>query len=225
MHTMKRQNQRGGSALEFALVAITLVPMILGTSVFGINMIKIEQTEQVSHEAGRLFAAGVDLSQPGNQTLLTTIGNDVGLSTTSSQSNAVLILSALTYVDVATCAAAGHVDSNGNPSGCTNYGQWVFTIRLTIGNPSIRSSSLGSPLTGGPTGVTVNSDGTIPLDQYVTEAGAVATFSSINPYSNVGGNASGLPSGQFLYIAEAAANTFQMAPFTNLGSTYAFGIF
>jgi hypothetical protein len=50
----------------------------------------------------------------------------------------------------------------------------------------------------------------------------VATFSSINPYSNVGGNASGLPSGQFLYIAEAAATTFTMSPFTGTGATYSF---
>jgi hypothetical protein len=220
---MQRQKERGGSVLEFALVSLTLVPLMLGTGVLGVNMIKVIQTEQVAHEAGRMFAEGLDMSQPGNQTVVATIGSDIGLSTTAGQGNAEVILSALTYVDKAACASAGMVDLNGNPtSGCTNYGQWVFTIRLNIGNSSIRSSSLGSPLVGGPTGVTINSDGTISLPDYVTKSGAVATFSSINPYSNVGGNASGLPSGQFLYIAEAAATTFTMSPFTGTGATYSF---
>jgi hypothetical protein len=98
-------------------------------------------------------------------------------------------------------------------------------MRLTIGNSGVRASNLGSPLVSGPTGVTVNANGTIAMSDYVTKAGAVAQFSSINPYSNAGGNVSGLPSGQFLYIAEAAASNFQMAPYVGAGSVYAFGIF
>jgi hypothetical protein len=223
---MKRTKERGASVLEFALVSLAMVPLLLGTGVMGINMIEVEQTEQVAHEAGRMFAAGLDMSQPGNQTVLATIGTDLGLSTTSGQGNAVVILSAITYVDQPTCAAVGEVDSSGNPtSGCTNYGNWVFTMRLTIGNPSLRQSNLGSPLVSGPTGVTINSNGTIPMDEYVTQSGAVATFSSINPYSTAGGNVSGLPSGQFLYVAEAAASTFTMSPYNSSSTTYAFGIF
>ncbi len=223
---IKRRQERGGSVVEFGVVAMSLVLMMVGTGVFGVNLIKVEQTEQVSHEAGRMFAAGLDLSLPGNQTIIATIGTDLGLSTTAGQGSSDVILSALTYVDKATCASDGQVDAQGNPTaGCTNYGQWVFTIRLVIGNSSVHSSGLGSPLTGGPTGVTINSDGTISLSDYVTKSGAVATFSSINPYSTAGGNVSGLPSGQFLYIAEASALTFTMAPYTSPAATYACGIF
>jgi hypothetical protein len=219
----KRKNERGGSVIEFALVAVTLLPLILGTGVMGVNMIKVLQTEQVAHEAGRMFGQGLDMSQPGNQTIVATVGTDLGLSTTAGQGNAEVILSALTYVDKATCASAGMVDALGNPTGgCTNYGQWVFTIRLTIGNTSLRSSTLGSPLVGGPTGVTIKSDGTISMSDYVTKSGDVAQFSSINPYASAGGNVTGLPSGQFLYIAEAAAQTFTMSPYNGIGSTYSF---
>lgn len=109
--------------LEFALVILVMLPLLIGTGVMGVNMIKVLQTEQIAHEAGRMFAAGLDLSQPGNQTIISTIGSDLGLSTTAGSGNAVVILSALTYVDTPTCAAAGEVDSSGNPtSGCTNYG-------------------------------------------------------------------------------------------------------
>jgi hypothetical protein len=138
----------------------------------------------------------------------------------------VVILSALTYVDKAACAAAGAVDSNGNPSGCTNFGKWVFTQRLQIGNNSVRTSNIGSPLTSGPTGVTVDATtGKISVSDYVTKAGAVATFSSINPYAVVNGNVSGLPSGEVLYVAEAAATAFSMPPFIGPNATYSYGLF
>jgi hypothetical protein len=226
MTRQNHQKERGGSAIEFAFVSLTLVPLLLGAGTVGINMIKVEQTEQVAHEAGRMFGEGLDMSQPGNQTVVATVGKDLGLSTTPGQGNAVVILSALTYIDQAACTAAGQVDAQGNPTnGCTNYGKWVFTIRLTIGNSSVRTSNLGSPLVSGPNGVTINSNGTIALSDYVTKSGAVAQFSSINPYSNAGGNVSGLPSGQFLYVAEAAATLFQMGPYIGPGATYAFGIF
>jgi hypothetical protein len=226
MPRRNHRNGRGGSAIEFALVSLTLVPLLLGAGTVGINMIKMEQTEQLAHEAGRMFGEGLDMSQPGNQTVVATVGSDLGLSTSAGQGNAVVILSALTYIDPAACASAGQVDSEGNPSaGCTNYGKWVFTSRLTIGNSSVRTSNLGSPLVSGPNGVTINSNGTIGLSDYVTKSGAVAQFSSINPYSSVGNNVSGLPSGQFLYVAEAAATVFQMGPYVGPGATYAFGIF
>jgi hypothetical protein len=79
---------------------------------------------------------------------------------------------------------------------------------LEIGNTSLRTSNFGSPITSGPTGVTLDYQGKISIGQYATKAGAVANFSSaadnINPYTAASGGA-GLPSGQKLYLAEAAA--------------------
>jgi len=53
----------------------------------------------------------------------------------------------------------------------------------------------------------------------------VANFNSINPYSNVSGVISGLPSGQTLYLAEAAATAWQLQPFFGNAATYSFGMF
>jgi hypothetical protein len=205
---------------------MVLVPLLLGTGAAGINMISTLQTIQLARDAGHMYARGLDFSQPGNQTILGNLGSTLGLSTTAGSGNAVVILSELTYVDKAACAAAGAVDSNGNPSGCTNLGKWVFMQRLQIGNTSVRTSNIGSPLTSGPTGVTVNATtGKISLSDYVTKAGAVATFSSINPYSSVNGTVTGLPSGQVLYVAEAAATAFSMPPFIGPHATYSYGLF
>jgi hypothetical protein len=223
---MRRRGFRGSACIEFAFIVMVLVPMLLGTGAAGINMILTLQTIQVARDAGHMYARGLDFSQPGNKTILASLGTTLGLSTTAGSGSALVILSALTYVDKAACAAAGAVDSNGNPSGCTNFGKWVFTQRLQIGNTSVRTSNIGSPLTSGPTGVTVDATtGKISVSDYVTKAGAVATFSSINPYSVVNGNVSGLPSGQVLYVAEAAATAFSMPPFIGPHATYSYGLF
>jgi hypothetical protein len=223
---MRRRGFRGSACIEFAFIVMVLVPLLLGTGAAGINMILTLQTIQLARDAGHMYAHGLDFSQTGNQTILANIGSTLGLSTTAGSGSAVVILSALTYVDNATCSAAGAVDSHGNPSGCTNLGKWVFTQRLTIGNSSVRTGNIGSPLTSGTTGVTVNSTtGRISVSDYATKAGAVATFSSINPYSSVNGVVSGLPSGQMLYVAEAGATAFSMPPFIGPHATYSYGLF
>jgi hypothetical protein len=201
---------------------LVLVPLLLGTGAIGINMIHAMQTIQVSRDAGHMYARGVDFAQTGNKVLLSKLGTNLGLASTNSGS-AVVILSALTYVDKATCTAVGAVDEDGNPSGCTNYGKWVFTQRLVIGRSSLRSSNFGTP-----TGVTIDSLGRISMNDYVRRAGAVAQFSSangINPYAVVDNQVSGLPSRQVLYLTEAAAQGFRMPPFVSGAPTYSFAFF
>jgi hypothetical protein len=223
---MSRRNSRGVSSLEFAFASLTLVPLLLGTGVVGINMTRTLETIQLARDAGHMYARGVDFSQPGNQTILQNLGATLGLSSTLNTGTAVVILSALVYVDNNLCIAAGAVDANNNPSGCTNLDKWVFTQRVVIGNPAVRQSNLGSPLTGGPTGVTIDpTTAKIALNDYVFKAGAVATFSGINPYAVVNGSAVGLPSGQLLFIAEAGAQGFSMQPFVPNAVTYSYGLF
>jgi hypothetical protein len=211
----------GVSSLEFAFVILTLLPLLLGTGVVGINMIRTLQTIQLARDAGHMYARNVDFSQPGNQTILGNIGGTLGLSTTAGSGSAVVILSALTYVGKNLCTAVGAVDSNGNPSGCTNYTKWVFTQRLVIGNASIRQSNIGTP-----TGVPMNSvTGKIVQRDFVLNAGAVAQFSGVNPYAVVNGAGQGLPSGQTLFVAEAGALGFSLPPFVPNAVTYSYGLF
>lgn len=220
-----RASERGGSIIEFALISMTLFPLLLGTGALGVNMIRVQQTTQLAREAGEMFARGVDFSKPGNLSVLVQIGSSLGLSATQGSGTAVVILTALTYVDKQACALAGAVDTNGNPANCTNFGQWVFAQRQVVGNPSIRTSNTGSPLTTGPTGVSMDPvSGKIAVNDYVSQAGAVARFSSINPYSSVNGVVSGLPAGQYIYLAEAATSTLSMSVYGGT-ATYAFAMF
>src|ERR1700722_2445456 len=101
---------RGGATVEFALILLVLVPLLLGTGVVGVNMIRTLQTVQLARDAGHMYARGVDFSQPGNQTVLIDLGQAVGLAAGASGS-AEVTLAALTYVDTAACTAVGAVDS------------------------------------------------------------------------------------------------------------------
>jgi len=223
---MKRRRARGVSTIEFAFSLLVLVPLFLGTGVTGINMIRSLQTVQLARDAGHMYARGVDFSQTGNQTILVNLGANLGLSATAGSGTAVVILSELTYVDDNTCAAAGAATNGVHNSTCTNYGDWVFEQRIELGNTGIRNSNYGSPITSGPSGVTVNSTtGKISMSDYVTKAGARATFTGVNPYSVVNGVAQGLPSGQSLYLAEAASTGFNMPPFVSNAVAYSFGFF
>jgi len=226
---MKRQATRGVSTIEFALSLLVLVPLILGTGAIGINLIRTMETVQLARDAGHMFARGVDFSQSGNQTVLATIGSGMGLSTTAGQGTAVVILSGLTYVDDSTCVAVNTANGTGTGTACPNHGKWVFTQRLEIGNTGLRTSNFGSPLVGGPTGVTLDSQGKISVGQYGTKAGAIANFTSangINPYTvSAGGAVSGLPAGQKLYLSEASGQGFGMPPFVQGSPTYSFAFF
>jgi hypothetical protein len=211
---------------------MVLVPLILGTGAIGINMIRTLQTVQLARDAGHMFARGVDFSSStgaGNQQILATLGTGMGLSATTGQGTAIVILSALTYVDGPTCTASNQYNNTGVAPTCTNLGLWVFTQRLEIGNTSMRTSNFGSPLTSGPTGVTLDSHGQIDVGQYGSKAGAVANFSAangINPYTvSAGGAVSGLPSRQKLFLAETAAQGFGMPPFVAGSPTYSFAFF
>ncbi len=218
---MRTHSRRGVSSIEFAFSTLVMVPLLLGTGALGINMIRELQVVQLSRDAGHMYARGVDFALPGNQTILANLGKDVGLSTTPAQSSAVVIFSSITYIDKAACAAVGAVDASGNPTAaCTNYTKWVFAQRLTVGNTAIHTSNFGTP-----SGVTIGSDGKISALDQATKAGDVATLSGVNPYSVVNGVASGLPSGQVLYLAEAAASGFNMPPFVSNAVMYEFGFF
>jgi len=217
---MKNRKLRGVSSLEFAFSMLVLAPLILGTGVIGINMIRQLQAAQVARDTGHMFARGLNFGQPGNLTIVSNLGQNIGLDT-SGAGNAVVILSAVTYVDDSLCAAAGVADGNGIHMGsCANWGYWVFQQRVTIGNTNVRTSNYGTP-----TGVPMNSDGTISVANYCKNPGARSTFAGVNPYSVVNGQGQGIPSGQLIYIAEASAKGFNMPPFVSNAVSYAWGVF
>ena len=142
----RRRRENGAAMLEFAFITLVLVPLLLGTTGFGLNMIRSLNTIQVARDAGHMFARGADFSQPGNKTIIATLGADIGLATNPATSNAVVILSTLAYIDKAMCAADGKVDVNGDaakPSKPVRLGD-LLQVTLPRGRRIVRVAGLAA---------------------------------------------------------------------------------
>src|ERR1035438_3479413 len=62
-----RKRQKGSLFVEFVLVvALVMVPLLLGTMVVGFNLIRSIQVNQINRDAGHMFARGVDFSSDSN---------------------------------------------------------------------------------------------------------------------------------------------------------------
>jgi|DewCreStandDraft_4_1066084.scaffolds.fasta_scaffold04897_2 hypothetical protein len=132
--TQKRKRSRGGAAIvEFVLAAALIyTPLILGTIVIGMNLIRAIQLTQLNRDAGHMFARGVDFSVPANQAILQHLAGGLDLTPTGKS---VVILSQIMRVD---CPG---------PPACANHGLAVFVRQIVLGNSSLRPSRYGTPPT------------------------------------------------------------------------------
>jgi len=176
------KSKRGASAMEFALSMVFWVPMIMGVSVTGLNLIRALQVNQVCRDAGHMFAYGIDFSNNGNKDLL--LRTATGLNITRTGGTGVIILSRLLYIGASECTGAGLA---ANSIACPNIFKTVFTRRLTVGNVTTRASNYGTPIAS-----IVTSDGTISTSNYLTKPSAVA----------VGFDLMAMTGGQILFMAE-----------------------
>ena len=194
----RRKTQRGNEMIEFALLAVFLVPLLLWTFIAGMNLVRLIQAEQICREIGSLYIGGVDFSTYAAQSLVVDLAKGYSLNAGSgftgnmynnnaNGGNAYVVVSEIMYVGANTCSTL--------PSGtaCTNQGQYVFLRRIDFGNSSLTisgatvASSFGNPTASQtPFGV---------VENYLTDSRAVATnFSS---FLN-----SGLLDGQVIYVVE-----------------------
>ncbi len=183
MPLRNRQQERGAALVEFVVSSIFWVPLLLGTLVIGLTLIRAIQVTQVCRDTAHMYAYGVDFSQSSNQNLI--INESQGLNMSTSGGNGVIILSTLTYIDSTACAAGGYTTSN-----CPNYQYVVFTKRITFGNTAVYTSTFGSPSAS-----IISSTGDISTQNYLTDPSVRATNFSPNVMTvNT--------AGQYVYMAE-----------------------
>ena len=173
--SQRRHGERGSSIIEFALVAPLLVVIIGGVAVTGVNLARMVQVSQVSRDAASMYVRGVDFSRTGNQDVLVRLSR--GLNITRTGGDGVIILSKVTFIPHSKCQDLQLASCNSN--------DYVITQRIVIGNGSLRSSALGTPLSH-----LIDSQGNVR--DYMKEPSAVANFSGIT-----------LGDGQYSYVAES----------------------
>jgi hypothetical protein len=125
-----RRPRRGSAIVEFVLAAALIyTPLILGTMVIGMNLIRAIQVTQLNRDAGHMFARGVDFSLAPNRAILQQIAGGLDLT---ANGKSVVILSQIEKVD---CGS------------CNNKDVAVFTRQIVLGNASLRASRYGTPPT------------------------------------------------------------------------------
>ncbi len=172
------RNNRGNTILEFAIVTMFLVPMLAGAFTIGMTVTKGIQLSNVTWDALVLMVtsvtnpnAGLDLSQTQNQRIIVRASQGFNMASDSSydpssSGGAVAFLSKVIMVGPTTCALGIVPAPSGvpnatppnygwNAANCPNYGTYVFTYRVVIGNGTRWSSAIGKP------GGTIQNDGTI----------------------------------------------------------------
>jgi len=156
--------------IEFCLSVALWTAVLMGLSTVGLNLIRALQVEQVCRDAGRLYVAGLDFTQAGNQSLLLMLAT--GLNVTASGGNGVFVFSTVEYIDTPQCTAGGLA---GNTGSCPNLGQYVFIQRVVVGNASLLPSPFGTPGAG-----IIGTYGDISASNYLTNASArAAGFGSL----------------------------------------------
>ncbi|MCC7156890.1 MAG: hypothetical protein IT161_20090 [Bryobacterales bacterium] len=197
MTGIKRRRTRGSALVELAFVMTPSFLLMVWVIVVGLQLGHNVRAAQVTRDAASMFVRGVDFSKTGNQDILVRLASGMGMTRAGGQG--VVILTRVTWISAATCASSGL-----NPC---NSDRHVITQRLVIGNSSLRTSSLGTP-------VGVDSMGIV--GNYMQDSRNVATF----PYMQ-------LASGEYAYVAEGYfdAPQWRFPGFNNAAGAYSIALF
>ena len=123
-----RRHNAGDALVEFAISLPFLVMMAIGTFAVGVNVDRHLTVSQLVRNAGNMYGRGVDFSVSQNQDLLLDAATGMQMTTTGGLG--------VIYLSTVVLADSGQ-----------NLGLPVVVHRIGIGNPSIFSSSIGTPTT------------------------------------------------------------------------------
>lgn len=187
---MAKRSERGSSALEFMMASLIWLPLLMGTAVFGYNLVKAIQVSQFCRDAGHMFAYGIDFTTTQNKTLLATMGKPLGI--TANAGSGAIVMSTVTLVTQSDCNSAGV------PSSCSNLGKYVFSSFVSFGNPLYAKTRLGDTVPD----AYISGGQKITFQDYVTNASLQAgNFSKYLTFTST------TQSGQLAYVSEVSVAT------------------
>ena len=227
----RQKGQRGQEILEFGLVALCLyVPLLLGTFVVGMNLIKTIQAKNTTRDMADMYIHGADFSDGGYQTLVKELGTGLNLQSptyasgtqtrddTGTAGDGIIWISKIMYVGT---------------GGGNNAGNFVWVQRVRIGNKNLITGNVASVL-GDPSSIPAADfllDGEVDSSQIDYRnnandklgASAQATMIAmwITPLSPASRTA--LVDGQVIYVVEGYFQTpqFSMGTAYNSSGVYA----
>lgn len=224
----RRKTQSGQEIFEFALVAVLLAPMFLGSFIVGMNLIRSIQCNEICRDLDDMYIHGADFStyplQQEAQRLAQGLSLQIGASfsgneqsNTGNGGNGLVTVTQIMWIGgptSANCVAVG-------ASNCTNQNSFVFTKQIQFGNGTLSNSSTVS--VGQCPSAILTSSGV--AQNYVTDSRAALSGSAQTAMqalwqSNSGGTTA-LSDGQVAYIVE----TYFQSPDLSIGSLAGNGVY
>jgi len=152
--TVRRSRQSGHQIIEFAFVALMFIPMMMGTFITGMNLIRSNQVNHIARDMADMYIHGADFSDKAMQRVAKKLATGMDLQVGTGNGNVadntgnggrgIIWVSKLMKVGSnadASCQAA-------LPAACTNVNKFVFLEHIRFGNGSLqaeRDASVGHP--------------------------------------------------------------------------------
>lgn len=224
----RRKKRQGGQEIfEFGLVAVFLVPVLLGTFVTGMGIVKVLQANAVVRDLDNIYIHGGDFSTYAMQQLAQRLANGLNLqspsfasgtnvqSNTGTSGDGIIWVSQMMYIGALTdpnCVAV-------TAAQCNNHDNFVFTQRIVFGNSNLTSAHPSS--LGDPTGATITNAGIVQnyvkdTKAQLSSAGETAMKALWQTSAN---GQTPLTDGQTVYVVEGYFQTpnLSMGSFTSNG--------
>jgi hypothetical protein len=231
----RRKTQSGQEIMEFGLAAVLLVPVLIGSFVVGMNLIRSIQCNQVCRDLDSMYIHGGDFSTYPLQQEAQRLAQGLNLqmpsfagnqnSNLGTLGNGLVTVTQIMWIGSTT--SANCVASL--PAVCTNANSFVFTQQIQFGNSNLANANtvtVGQCPTAilNTSGIVAISNGSYITDARAALAGAAQTNMQALWQSNseVGsGTATPLTDGQVAYIVE----TYFQSPDLSVGSLAGNGVY
>jgi hypothetical protein len=216
MRRSTKNKQSGATIIEFTLSLMFLVPLLLGTLVFGFRLVEAQQVDQITRDLAHMYSRGnIDFTTAGGASEAESLAGQFGLTSTGQS---VIIFSTITLETASLCNQGTGLSTNT----CNNLNQPVFTQQIAIGNTSADGSAFGTPTASGalPATTGVSND-------YSTNVSLAADSTNTWAKANNLSSLITLTSGQIIYVVEMYNNTPQLSitGVTGLPQVYSRAIF
>src|SRR2546421_6962918 len=100
MRKCTNNSRRGIAVIEFSFAVVMLVPLLLGTFVFGFRLIRSLEMEQIVRDLGHMYVRGVDFQKTGPISNAQTLAQGFDLT---SSGTSLLVFSQIKVVSQADC--------------------------------------------------------------------------------------------------------------------------
>jgi hypothetical protein len=208
---IRRKRERGNEIVEFALVISFFAPIILGTFVIGMNMIRAIAVNHIVRDLDSMYIHGADFSTPGYQTLALRLGSGMNLqapafpggsnnvqSNTGASGNGIIWVTKLMYVGATTDPYCQQVGA----ANCVNHNSFVYLQRIVFGNSTLLSQQQST--LGDASLANISSNGIV--QNYLTDSGAqlpgTAQTAMTNLWQTNNNGQAPLTDGDIVYVVE-----------------------